>query len=391
MKNIDLMRVNQLVLRKHHLTEETKSADIIQIVKDIGGLHASGAKVPYLSLLARTQKFGKEELEEELYKKRNLGKMRCMRRTLFILPKELILIAYAATREMVEKATRRYVEFRGVSRKKFEEISQEIIELLKTKEMSASELKKALKTPLNVSAILYLMCDEGIIIRSKPEKGWKDQRHKYALFQEYFPTIDLTKLKEREAIVMLVHQYLRAFGPVTEKDIVWWTGLSKTKVRDALNQLQAQIERVEISNLPGDFILLHSDRTLIEKSGLSEEQTVNLLPSLDPYLMGYKERERYLQPKHHDNVFDRSGNATSTILLEGRVVGVWDFTEATEPTAKVFLFEEVDGRVLRKIYTTVKKLGIFIAEKEVHIKECDSMVPLTRRPAGGVMSPLKGC
>jgi len=29
--------------------------------------------------------------------------------------------------------------------------------------------------------------------------------------------------------------------------------------------------------------------------------------------------------------------------------------------------------------------------REVQIKECDSMVPLKRRTAGGVISPLKEC
>jgi len=36
-----------------------------------------------------------------------------------------------------------------------------------------------------------------------------------------------------------------------------------------------------------------------------------------------------------------------------------------------------------------KKIGKFIVEREVQIKECDSMVPLTLRTAGGVMAPLK--
>jgi hypothetical protein len=38
-----------------------------------------------------------------------------------------------------------------------------------------------------------------------------------------------------------------------------------------------------------------------------------------------------------------------------------------------------------------KKIGKFIVNREAQIKECDSMVPLTRRTAGGVMSPLKEC
>lgn len=390
LKHLDLAQVNQMVLRKHHLTKETKSDDIGEIVEDIVGLHATGAMGPYLSLFARARKFEKEDLIEELYVKRNLGKIRCMRKTLHILPKEMIPIAYAATREMVDKISKRYVEFR-VPTAKYEGISQTILELLKVREMTAAEIKKALKTQLDVSAILYRMCDQGLLIRGQPEKGWKDQQHKYALFQEYFPTIDLTKLKESEAKTQLVNKYLKAFGPVTEKDIKWWTGFSKTKLQEALNRLQSQIDRIKITQLKGEFLILHSEGALIQKEGPADKQTVNLLPGLDSYLMGYKERERYLQPEYYHNVFDRSGNSTSTILLDGRVVGVWDFMEAGEPSVKLFLFEEVERIVLSEIYEKARRIGEFIAEKEVQIKECDTMMPLTQRTAGGIMSPLKDC
>jgi len=391
MKNFNLNAINRLVLPKQHLTDDSKTDDIIQIVKDIGGLHATSATGPYLSLFARTRNFIKEDLDEELYVKRNLGKIRCMRGTLYILTKELIPIAYAATKETWEKLSKQYAEFRGFSSEKYEEVSKSILNILKRGEMTASKIKKALKTQLDVSAILYLMCDQGLLIRSRPEKGWRDRNHKYSLFHEYFPNMDLTKMNEMEARTLLVQQYLSSFGPATENDIAWWTGLRKTEVQEALNKVQRQIVRVKISNLKGDFIMLRSDENLIKNTGFPKKRTVNLLPGLDLYLMGYKERERYLHHKHYDKVFDRSGNATSTILLDGRVVGVWDFTEEVEPSVKVFLFKEVEGSVLEEIYLKAQKVGKFIADKEVQIVECASMVPLTRRTAGAVMSPLKGC
>ena len=105
--------------------------------------------------------------------------------------------------------------------------------------------------------------------------------------------------------------------------------------------------------------------------------------------MGYKERDRYLDSKNYNYIFDRAGNATSTILLNGETIGVWDVYEKPSPIVKLFLFEGVQNEVLKDIHSMAKKIGKFIMEKEVQIKECDSMTPLTRRKAGGVMSPLK--
>ena len=47
--------------------------------------------------------------------------------------------------------------------------------------------------------------------------------------------------------------------------------------------------------------------------------------------MGYKERARYLDPDVTDYVFDADGNATSTILVDGRAAGVWDASESYLP------------------------------------------------------------
>ncbi len=135
--------------------------------------------------------------------------------------------------------------------------------------------------------------------------------------------------------------------------------------------------------------MLQSDRERAEAIKLPREPAINLLPSLDPYLMGYKERERYLEQEHYDLVFDRSGNVTSTILVDGRVIGVWDFAAGKEPLIKIFLFQEIGKSLRDAILTKAERLGEFIAEAEVKVEECESMVPLTDRTAGSVMSPLK--
>ena len=68
-----LQAVNRFILTKQHLSEDSKIDDIVRITRDIGGLHATSATTPYLSLLARTNKFAKETLQEALYQKKKTG------------------------------------------------------------------------------------------------------------------------------------------------------------------------------------------------------------------------------------------------------------------------------------------------------------------------------
>ena len=241
MTQTSLEKVNQSVLHKQHLTDDSKSNNIAQVVKDLSGLHATIPITPYLSLLARTRNFQKELLEEELYMKRALGKIRCMRKTVHIVPKEMIPVAFSATRKSVELASEKYSRYLGVTQEEYERTARQILKVLKGKVMDTSEIKQSLKTERNISPIVNLMCDQGLLIRGEPAKSWKSNIHSYHLFEDYFPSLDLNAIDEATAKELLLRNYISSFGPVTEDDVVWWLGFLKGEVEEILKNLEDQI------------------------------------------------------------------------------------------------------------------------------------------------------
>lgn len=386
---IDLNSVNRFRLHKQHLTDESRSEDVVQIARDIYGLHATNPTTPYVSLLARARDFTRDKLDEELYVKKTLGKIRCVRTTVHVLPRETIPIAFAATKSIVEPNSEDFLRYTGaVTERQYKDASREILEILKGKGMSTLQIKKQLGSRLNISPIVNLMCDQGLLMRGRSDKGWKSNTHTYYVFSHYFPGMDLNAVDPSEAREMTVKQYLAAYGPATVKDISWWSGFTMTEVRRILQRLASQMTDVEIAGLAGTHVMLATDKAALERLEPSSQPAVNLLPPLDPYLMGYKERERYLDSQHYDLAFDRSGNSTSTILVDGRVAGVWDFSQGPEPAVKLFLFHDVEKKVLRMLESCARAMGEFIADKTVVVEMCDKMVPLTQRNAGGFMSPL---
>ena len=78
-------------------------------------------------------------------------------------------------------------------------------------------------------------------------------------------------------------------------------------------------------------------------------------------------------------------------MVSGRVAGVWDTGDDKAPVVKLFLFHPLDRDVRDAIEAAARELGGFIFEREVSVRWCTSMVPLTERTAGSMMSPLKGC
>jgi DNA-binding transcriptional regulator GbsR (MarR family) len=375
--------VNKFILKKHYLAENSNIDNINEVIKDLCGLHSTELKTSYLSLFTRIKNFKKEDLERELYINRNLGRIRGMRRTLFIFTKDMIPIVFTATAKLFEKNLDKYMEFHKISENDYQNISKSIIEILKGQELSASEIRNKLNSQKNIPAIIQILCNNCILIRSKPIKGWKDRRNNYALFTDYFPDINLKRLSEKDAINILIEKYIQSYGPVTIDDISWWTGLTKSEVKNSLKSIETKIKRIKIENNETDYFIFKLAFIDLEKHSL------NLLPPLDPYTMGYKERGRYIDSKNYDYLFDRSGNATSSIILDGKVIGVWDTEIKPEPAIKIYLFYGI-GKILQKnLYLKAQKMGEFYLESKVLIKECESMVPLSKRTAGGFMTPLK--
>lgn len=389
MSNFSVEQVNQFLLTKQHLSDDSRIDDIVRIATDISGLHGTGIQEPYIALFARTKNFTTEQLDTELYERRTLVKIRCMRGTLYILPKPLVPIAFAATKPMFDRLSVRFMEFRGISQAQYDRVSHIIVKILRRREMTVAQIKKELGVGLNLSAVLNLMCDRGLLARVQSAKDWSARNYKYAVFSEYFPDIDLNTYSEVEAMGLLVKQYLSSFGPATEEDIVWWIGTTKANVRQALGKIAGEVAQIQIDNLKDAFFILLSDLTRIKNYKPVAKPTVNLLPDLDPYLMGYKRRERYLDYDRYDYIFDRSGNVTSTVLVDGWIVGVWDFARDGAQVMKLHLFTEMEDKILKLIVARAYDMGKFIYGKDVTVKIVPAMVSLRERTAGGYMSPLR--
>src|SRR5512136_1902781 len=162
---IDLSSVNRFRLHRQHLTDESHSQDIVQIARDIYGLHATNATTQYLSLFARATDFARDKLDEELYVKRTLGKIRCVRTTVHVLPKETIPIAFAATKGIVEPNSADFLRVTGgVTQEQYADMSTRVLQILRGEGMSTALIKKRLGPSLNISVIVNLMCDQGLLM-----------------------------------------------------------------------------------------------------------------------------------------------------------------------------------------------------------------------------------
>jgi hypothetical protein len=386
MFEFDLSNVNNFLYKKQHLSKDAKIQNIVQATKDIWGLHATIASTPYISLFNRVNNFTKQALDREILEKR-LIKTRSIRKTVYIIPKENVPIAFSATKESIKNISEKYYKNMGINQNEYEATSNLILDLLGKKGMSANEIRMELKTEINLSPIINYMCDLGILVRGLSKAGWKSNSHTYFRMDEYLPDVILNEYDQDESRKKLVFQYLSSFGPSTINDISWWAAFPKTEVNKILDDLGSNVEYVNISGY-GEHIVSAQDVNILNNIKENNTQQINLLPALDPYIMGYKGRDRYLDKEYYSFVFDRSGSASTSIMSNEKIVGVWDFEERPNPVVKFFTFEDSKD-IVKEVETKAKEIGNFIYDGNVTIKRCHDMVPLDKRTTGSFMSPLK--
>ena len=352
--SLSLKQVNGFVLHKQHLPARPHRASIIETVQDVGGLHATGATVPYLSLRARRTAFTKEELHSALYQRRSLAKVLCMRNTLFVLPKDLLPVAYQATKKRRKALLGRYLRHYGITDEEYERACAKVADLLLAGPRTTAEIKQDLSdTPMGI--MVDLMPDDWRLVRASPRGTWRSNLHQYAAFDHWFPHVQLHSLSQRDAQIELVRHYLSAFGPATEQDVAWWAGLALKEVRQALELLGDSVVESKIEGLEGTFLLSAHDLDRLER--WSPAARSDLI--LDPYIMGYKERSRFLHPDKYPKVFDRAGNALPTVLYDGRVIGVW-IEDSKRHALRVLLFDRVDEGLTRQLESEGEKLSRFL-------------------------------
>lgn len=388
---IELSTINYFVLDKQYLAGNPEEEELTDIVRDVGGLHASLATTPYLSLAARMPDFEQDLLDAFLYDQPALAKIRCMRKTIFVQTVDFLPIVYAATATQVIKASEHFMSYRGVSNQQYAQLADQILKLVERSPMTAVELKEALQVDLDLSAVLYYLCDQGVLVRAAPRHGWKDQHHCYASFARVFPKLDLNGIEEREAILLLVRQYLASFGPASEDDLVWWTGLGRIRIRAALRALADDIVEIYSPETNQYLLLLANELDRLRSTRPGRGPVVSMLPALDNYLMGYTERQRFLDPALADRIVDNSGNITNTILVNGRIMGIWDFGGNDEPELKIHLFEYLQPPAGDLVANLARRLGQILAGREIHVRQCEQMTPLTKQSAGSFQAPLKNC
>lgn len=350
---------------------EKPAASIAAVAEQLVGLHNTNQASPYLSVNARVQSFARPDLDELMWERWELARFRAMRLTMFVLPRPLIEVVAAATRHIVEPLAARWLRDSGMTQQQFDRYAAGVLEALVDGPLTSRQLRRCLEVPQEVElpGIVSRLCEQGRIVGGAPPGSWRSGIRQFHLWEQVLSDVDIHRWAEAPAIAELVGRYVRGYGPVTLSDIAWWTGFTKARCRQALDSLRDSIMKVEVDDWPGPLYLYPDAGDTI-----GEAPAVSVLPLLDPYVQGYRDRQRLLADELHGFVWDGGGNATATIVERGEIIGVWQpIDRPAEIRYHLFDAPWVDSG---EVEVLLRAVGRVYFDEVVDVQEVIEMRPL---------------
>jgi len=374
---------------RHHLAPGEREGTVAAAVAGVVALHGTDPASVYLAARARTRDVDKSAIEHALYEERSLVRMLGMRRTVFVVPADLVPVIQAACTDQIAERLRRQlaqvVQEAGVAPDAaawLKEVEEGTVALLAARgSATGAELARdepRLRTQIIAAAdnpyggavnlttrLLTLLSAEGLIVRGRPRGGWTSSQFTWSAAPQR------TDLPAGAARAVLARRWLAAFGPAQPADLQWWTGWTAAQVRQALSSLD--IAEVDLEGAPG--LLLADDQ---EPAGPAEPWAA-LLPALDPSAMGWRERSWYVG-EHAAALFDRSGNIGPTAWWDGRIVGGW--AHRADGEIAVRLLEDTGAEAAAAIAAEAERLRDWIGPQSRTRVIPRFRTPLERELAG---------
>lgn len=159
-----------------------------------------------------------------------------------------------------------------------------------------------------------------------------------------------------EALAELAWRYFRSHGPATLADFVWWSGLTITEARTALEMIKTGLHAVEV-----DGEIYWQPDLVTVPTVLSP--TAWLLPGFDEYYLGYTTRHVVLDGRYDKQVVSVNGIFRPMIVIDGQIVGIWK-RELKKGTAVITWqpFQPLTAVAEQVVWTAVNQYGAFLEQ-----------------------------
>lgn len=369
----NLEEVKRFYLKSHFLLNKAPQNNLLKVVGEICGLNAQTARAPYLSLWSRIKGFEKDQLTKAFYKDKLLVKTWLMRGTVHIIPvQDFAFYQKALQRRLVEDWQRILKRHGlGLSAQKRTKLHQSILDILEEASLTKRELLPEVRYLMKgysekeqkiiLSRTLRELSYQGLICHGKPTGSWYHfKENRFTGIDNWLNRKDFEKMDEMQAKRKLLMKYIHSYGPASIKEFAYWTCLKVTTAREIFEGIKDKMEEVKIRDMKGSFLILKKDLDILGEINIKQKLPVRFLPEFDSLLMGHEDKSRILNEEYRKRVFLPLADVGPTILLNGRVVGTWNYKTSSR-SFTLSSFEPIEPEDQKEINQESARLKQFLS------------------------------
>jgi hypothetical protein len=360
-------QVHAFRMRRHHLVPAGRQ-DLVKVAGSIGGAQAQVMSAAELQLAVRSGR-PVTDVRKALWKDRTLVKTWLMRGTLHLIPAKDLPVYTAAMSGHWMRTRPSWLKYFGLTEAELMKLIETIGAALNGKPMTREEIIAIAGKGQPARVREWLKSGWGGFLKPVARAGglcFGPSRGQSVTFVRPRDWIGGWRTIDPEvAIGEVARRYLRAFGPATKNDFVFWWGRWPGVANAAWSAIAPELTTVSVEGSIAQILTSDLERLPIASPG-----SVQLLPAFDPYLMGYASRDHLFDAVHRSKVSRTAGWISPVVLVDGAVVGTWSYV-ASGTTMRVSvqpfgrLAAQLRAKVKERAESLAASLGLANAELSV--------------------------
>ncbi len=317
-REIDPARLARLRAATQLLHRPASAKDPAEIARSIAGAQAQDVYAGPLTFRSRSRRLKAADITRARTEERSLLRTWVMRTTIHLIPTEDAGWWLPLFEPGIERWSRRRLEQLGMPAghpdKALRVIAKALADEGPLTRPEAAERVVESGIKLNQHTRLHVV---GLAVTSGVACLGPDRGRTTCLVRREDWIGKPPRFDRDQALAELARLYVRAFGPASDRDFVYWSGLPLRDVRAGLEAVSKEIEEVRVGE----------QRLLVIRGGLPRLPAtgqVRLLGNFDTYLLGWKDRDFSVTGEHAVHVKEGGGGWIRPVILEdGVVVGGW--------------------------------------------------------------------
>jgi hypothetical protein len=310
-------------LARSSLAKRASAQQLVEVLRDVGGVHAQIQSSAELQLAARIDGLTQEDMRSALWERRELVKAWTLRGTLHIHPADELPLWLAAARKASPDGRttelEEWVDPRGV---RHPALGPSEVEELRVAVLAALDGRALLREALATDVIARVGRKVGGRLRSGfaffggaelcqgPPQGAKITLARADQWIENWVEVD-----ETDALREVTRRFIDTYGPASAAGFREWFS-SREFDAGAVEDVDVEGQRA---------VVLEGDTEFPEPEG-----GVRLLPEYDVYVMGFREREQLVPASIREQVATHGRGryegpaGVRFLLVDGLAAGLWE-------------------------------------------------------------------